>query len=261
MKPNNLLYICFNRPDFVHETLNDLLSIDWDHVLIVSDGWRNEREKSVVIEVRELVKEIVDKFPGKVDIIYREYNYGCRRNIEHALEYFFNRYKQGWVFEDDIRLINKDEFKAFRDNWLEKGHLSLYNPLKVNNGKLIKTKIGHYFIWGWYLNVEKGLSFRDQFNFAKIIAIIKTRGLLKGLRFIYLLVRTYFNKIDTWDSLYTVWSISNNIDLNIVPISLIENLGFDERATHTFELPVLHESTLDGVKDEKAWEEKLKKMI
>ncbi len=261
MKPNNLLFICFNRPDLVSSNLVDLLDFDWDNIVIACDGWRTEEEKKLVIEVRDEVLRLLKNHPGNVHYIFREYNYGCRRNIEHALEFFFKSFKQGWVFEDDIKLTKKEEFGFLRNNWEKRGHLSLYNPLRVNTNKVFETSLAHFFIWGWYLNTDSKLTFRDEFNFKSVLRILRARGILNGSRFLFLYIRTLVNKIDTWDSLYTVWAINKEINLYVVSSSLIENCGFDSRATHTLKGPELHKLWEVGVDDKYIWKRYLKKWL
>jgi hypothetical protein len=262
MKQNNLLYICFNRLDLVQNTLPDLLALGWDNVVVACDGARSDEEKKVVELIRTEIDEIAHVNAQQIEKVYRDHNYGCRRNIEHALEYFFHEYGQGWVFEDDIKLDNLKDFLKLRDEWRAEGHLSLYNPLKVNQDSIFTTQIGHYFIWGWYLNTaDMQLSFRSELSSESFFKSIKYRGFGKGIRFFWLYLRTLINKIDTWDSLYTSWAMDNNVKLHVVPVSLIKNLGFDDRATHTFDSPIEHPQSNVGVKNPKVWENKLKKWL
>jgi hypothetical protein len=261
MKQHNLLYICFNRSDLVKLTFPELVNLGWDNIVIACDGGRTNEEQIEVNKVRREIEVMLEVFSGKVCLIYREYNFGCRRNIEHALEFFFRNYERGWVFEDDIKLKDPRVFKDLRNKWDGKGHLSLYNPIKINTTDIFRTNIGHYFIWGWFLDSNELPSFRSKVEFNSVIRIIKTRGLVKGFRFLFLYVRTLMNNIDTWDSIYTAWAISNRIDLNIVPSSFVENLGFDERATHTFEEPKSHQTSVLGAANVKVWEKTLKRWL
>jgi hypothetical protein len=170
---------------------------------------------------------------SNIEIFHRESNYGCRRNIEHALTYFFSKYKKGWVFEDDIYLENIDEFISLRDTWNAKGHLALFNPFAVREKDPLKVDFGYYVIWGWYLDTQININLSHKFKFIHFLKIIRKRGIYRGLRFCYTYYKTLLNRLDTWDSLYSNWCIQMNVDSYMCPKSLIQNIGFDERATHT----------------------------
>jgi hypothetical protein len=212
-----------------------LLEVKWDNIIIVVDGPRNINESIVINDIIYSLKKILSNNSMNAEFIIRETNYGCRRNIELALEYFFNKFLSGWVFEDDIVLEKHDLFNYYRENFSDLGHLSLYNPVKINSDskKYYKIENGHYFIWGWYLKTSTTLSFKQPIRYTDFLKIIKHRGIRHGLKFSYLVFNTIFFKIDTWDSLYTLWGIRNNVNTFIIPDSIIKNIGFDENATHT----------------------------
>ena len=229
---NNLCYICFNRLDLVKKTLPPLLSIDWDNILIVSDGPRNKEEKVIINKIRLCIKEMVNDLDVNLKFVFRESNMGCRRNIEDGLNTFFSTFSHGWVFEDDILLNNINDFIELRLKNIE-GHISLYNHLPCTNFEMLNVTNGQYFIWGWYLNTEACINFKISPNIYTLIKLIRKRGLYKGFRLFNTFINTLLNKVDTWDSIYRCWAILNEIDNHVVGIPLITNIGFDSRATHT----------------------------
>ncbi len=233
MKCHNLLYICFNRSDLVIKTLSRLLELQWDNIIFYIDGSRNQIEDNEVDLVRKMVFDLTSKANSNIEIFHRETNYGCRRNIENALSYFFKKYNQGWVFEDDILLKDVEIFDSLRNSWSKTGHLALFNPVKINENQPFRTNNGFYLIWGWYLDSKNDININMKFSIKHFVKIIQKRGVLLGLRFCYTYFQTLTNKLDTWDSLYTNWCIQKNIDSYICPESFVENIGFDQRATHT----------------------------
>ncbi len=233
---NNLLYICFNRPDLVSKTLPPLLELDWDNIVILCDGPRNESDRLAIAEIRDFVNEQSNS--KSFQRIFRDTNLGCRRNIEFGLSSFFNTYGEGWVFEDDILLSNVDAFREFRST-RRHGHVSLYNHLPCTNISEITVTNGHYFIWGWYLNTDERLHFKLEPSYKLLLSLIRCKGMYKGARVFFTFVRTLLNSVDTWDSIYRCWAIVNNIENTVTGVSLIENIGFDHRATHTNTITVL----------------------
>jgi len=256
---NNLLYICFNRPDLVESSFTKLLEIEWDNILIVVDSARNEDEINAVKETILLVESLSNNHRSNSKIIIREINYGCRRNIELIVTKFFTEFRSGWVFEDDILLTDIEKFSRLRDYWKVKGHLALYNPVEFNSSEPVKITNGHYFIWGWFLNIEDIPNFRDKISIKLIKNIFKKRGIYDGLKFIFLYVKTLLNIIDTWDSIYTGWCINNDVPTYILGESLIKNIGFDDRATHTLQEPKKIKNIGDW--EEKKWRKYFKKIV
>lgn len=229
---NNLLYICFNRPDLVKKTLPPILSAGWDNITILCDGPRNTSDMEAISQVKKFVLSQISEGDDRFNLVFRKVNMGCRRNIEDGLNFFFKEFGQGWVFEDDILLTRIGEFIELRARNL-KGHVSLYNYLPCSNIDLLHVTNGHFFIWGWYLNNNLPINFKLQPSLYLFFKLIRTRGLYKGVRIFLTYIRTLLNMTDTWDSIYRCWAILNDIDNKAVGISFIENIGFDSRATHT----------------------------
>jgi hypothetical protein len=227
---NNLLYICFNRFDLVQKTLPPLLELDWDNIVILCDGSRNETDQLAIEEIRYFINE---RFASRsLNLVYRMTNMGCRRNIEDGLNFFFREFGVGWVFEDDILLTKPECFKEIRSAQLF-GHVSLYNHVPCLNYNWIPVSNGQYFIWGWYLNVDRPIDFKLVPSFSLLVKLVRIRGFNRGTRLFVTFVRTLLNKVDTWDSIYRCWAIYNDVNNSVVGLSVVQNIGFDERATHT----------------------------
>ena len=255
---NNLLYVCFNRPDLVQKSLKKILEIKWDNILIVIDGGRNDSEKVIVNETINLVYSLTNNLKN-CRIVIRNINYGCRRNLELIIKEFFSEFRKGWVFEDDILLTDIKNFNNLRENWKLKGHLALYNPVEFDFDKPVKINNGHYLIWGWYLDSDTLPNFRNRITFKSLKNIFYKRGLFHGIKFIFLYIKTLLNIIDTWDSIYTAWCIEQNISSYILPEPLIKNIGFDNRATHTLNEPKKTRNI--GAWNEKKWNKIFKTII
>lgn len=227
---NNLLYICFNRFDLVLKTLPPLLELDWDNIVILCDGARNDNDR---LEIKKIGNFIRDHYTSSsLKLVFRLTNMGCRRNIEDGLNFFFREFGEGWVFEDDILLTDPEGFKSIR-SVQRRGHVSLYNHLPCSNFNCIPVTNGQYYIWGWYLNVDHPVNFKLEPSLSLLIKLIRVRGLNKGFRLYVTFIRTLLNKVDTWDSIYRCWAIDKEVSNYVIGSSVVQNIGFDNRATHT----------------------------
>lgn len=233
---NNLLFIAFNRPDLTRISLGTLLEIDWDHIVVYVDGPRTETEKKLVQETADVIRELTHGIKH-IQITERGTNWGCRRNVADAVHHFFATHKKGWVFEDDISITNLGGFINLRARWSKHGHLALYRSRQSTPQEPAATNNGHYPIWGWYLSFAEAPQFSG-LSFIRVVQrAVSTRGLVGGIRFIWVYVKTLLGILDTWDSIYTAWCLCNGVPCYTVTQKIIENLGFDDRATHTKKLP------------------------
>jgi hypothetical protein len=233
---NNLLFIAFNRPDLTRISLGTLLELKWDNIVVYVDGPRTESEKGIVQETVTLIHELTRELK-QVHITERLTNWGCRRNLSDALHQFFSTCGSGWVFEDDISVFNPNALKDLRANWTNQGHLALYGTQPNSSGLPESTNNGHYPIWGWYLSYSSAPQFSG-LPLSKVLQrSISTRGIIGGLRFMWVYVKTLLGILDTWDSIYTAWCLINKVPCYTATQKIIENIGFDDRATHTKKIP------------------------
>ena len=233
---NNLLFIAFNRPDLTRTSLGTLLELEWDNIAVYVDGPRTESEKGIVKETATVIRELTREL-NHVHITERLTNWGCRRNVANAVNQFFSTYGAGWVFEDDIKIFDPNALKDLRANWTKQGHLALYGNQPTSPEVTETTNNGHYPIWGWYLSFARAPQFNGLSIFRVFQRSISTRGIIGGLRFMWVYIKTLLGILDTWDSIYTAWCLSNKVRCYTATQKIIENIGFDDRATHTKKIP------------------------
>ena len=234
---NNLLYICFNRPDLVEKTLPPLMNVGWDNIVVLCDGPRDDADRETISVIQNFLLTNIWSESASLNLVFRKVNMGCRRNIEDGLKTFFKEFGEGWVFEDDVLLTNAKDFIELRSRSV-KGHVSLYNHLPCVNFNNIQVTNGQYFVWGWYLNVEDDINFKLKPSLTLYLKLISVRGLFKGTRLFYTYLRTLLNMVDTWDSIYRCWAVFNDVENYVVGKSYIRNIGFDSRATHTSHIAI-----------------------
>lgn len=96
-----ILIIHFNRPASTRRQLDALAHVRPTRLWILCDGAREGRheERELVAEVRSML----DVIPWDCEVrrIYRERNYGLKRNIHEGITEFLNACGCGIILEDD----------------------------------------------------------------------------------------------------------------------------------------------------------------
>ena len=243
-----VLLLTFNRPDTTQKVLNAIRNARPKHLYISSDGDRKEKlgDKEKVQSVRELIKEQID-WPCEIKTLYRDKNLGCRFAVTTAIDWFFENESEGIILEDDC--VPDPSFFRYADDLLSSyRHDQRVMSISGHNYNLdCQTKTDSYFFsryhnsWGW-ATWKRAWQYYDgeMTNWP----ILRESNLLLNLgdgslsfkRFwTSIFDRTYLNKIDgVWDYrwLFSCWIQSG---MSILPTqSLIENIGFGEDSTHTF---------------------------
>lgn len=240
-----LLFMVFNRPEKTARVFEVISKMKPSKLYVACDGPREEiaDDKEKVLKTREIVTTI--NWPCEIKTLFSEYNLGCRKGCEKALNWFFENEEKGIILEDDC-LPHKDFF-SFCENLLEyysdNEKVSFISGNNFQNGKLRGTA-SYYFskylhLWGWatwkrswkkYYNED--MSFWPEWSksghFKKIM---HDKTELKYWKNIFNIA--YENKIDTWD-----YPLLSNMfykgALTAIPnVNLVTNIGFDSEATHT----------------------------
>lgn len=155
MIPSPIVLFVYNRPWHTRQTVEALKKnelADKSELFIFSDGWKNDQDKTKVLEVREYLKTI-DGFK-KVHIIERERNYGLADNIIDGVTKIVNEYGKIIVLEDDI--VASPYFLKFMNEALEryKDEERVFGvtgyTLPIQKKGLPSTYFLRFFAcWGW----------------------------------------------------------------------------------------------------------------
>ena len=242
-----ILIIAWKRPKQTKELIKKVKEINPYKLYIACDGPKNENpiEDNKVSETRELLLKSFEEVSLKKYLL-SEINQGCKVGVSNAINWLFEHETEGIILEDDciphLDFFNfcQEMLKTFRNDkrvWSITGH-NQQNNIKRGNGTYYFSKYPRS--WGWATWKRSWSNYdRDISDWPSI----KAKGLLKKkfknkseLNFwektldnIY-----YHNSPNTWDYQWTLYSFLNS-GLTIVPNrNLINNIGFDEDATHTF---------------------------
>jgi len=111
MMDTPVLFLIFNRPEPTEKIWDLLRKIRPATLRIAADGPREGRADDFrnCAETRRIVQRI----DWKCDVKYRflEKNYGCRRAVSSAIDWFFSEFEEGIILEDDC--LPHREFFSF----------------------------------------------------------------------------------------------------------------------------------------------------
>lgn len=239
--------IFFNRPEKLKKSLNAIAKVEPERIYFISDGSRFPEETSLVKECRKAAEDSVC-WPCEIIKIYSDTNLGCKYNVYNGISEVFKIEKTAIIIEDDI--IPSIDFFRFMDLMIDRYsddenicQISGYNGL----AGLYYSKMPYMLsmfpsIWGWAtwsskwnrMDIEMNEWKQNRYKSIKNRKCISRKTLSVMARDWDLVAYQDFN---TWDYQWKYARISNGW-CGIVPsTNLIENIGFDEEATHTKCLP------------------------
>ena len=234
MKFTPTLLLVYNRPKTTKKLINALSHIKPRKIFVSSDGPKNNEDKILCDEVKDIISKINWKCIVKKK--YNKKNLGCKESVSQALNWFFKINKFGIILEDDC-IPNKDFFN-FSDIMLKK----YYNNGKIgaitgNNflKKKIKIKNKYFYskyanCWGWatwrsrWKLYEKKISFWPKFKKTKKWEnFFASKEEKTYWEFIF--DKAYKNQDDSWAYPWTL-SLWKNDKLTVTPSkNLVKNIG------------------------------------
>lgn len=237
-----ILFLIFNRPDLTQSVFNRIRELRPKHLYVAADGFRPGKPGEALHcqEARQVTEQI--DWDCSVHRLYRSENLGCKNAVSSAITWFFEQVEMGIILEDDC--LPNSSFFAFAEQMLHK-YATDERVAVISAGNFQKGcergNASYYFsryahIWGWAtwrrvwrqydVNLTEWPSTRR-----KIADWVITKGTANFFAARY--DDTKSGKLDTWDYQLT-HALFSHRQLTIIPkTNLVENLGFDERATHT----------------------------
>lgn len=241
-----VLFLVFNRLDTTKQVFEAIRQARPPRLYVAADGAREnkEGEDAKAQAVREYIMQNIN-WECEVKTLFRKTNFGCKMAVSGAIDWFFENEEMGIILEDDC--LPSQSFFWFCEELLERYKDD--NRIFLISGYNKQTKwqkdLNDYFfsqlggIWGWaswrrawnhydinMLDIDK---FIQANNFEKLLGTklgkIRQKTIYESI---------IVNKMNTWDYQWA-YARHKNSGLACVPsVSLIENIGFGEDATHTF---------------------------
>ena len=244
-----LLIIGFNRPDHMRVLIERLREIEPQNIYVAIDGPRRDRpgEREKVERCRNLVDEI--DWGADVQTLFQEDNLGCGLGVSTAISWFFDHEERGIILEDDIipdpsffpyctELLDRYEFDQ-RVFAISGCNFVPPEAITRPNDPYRFSQVPH--IWGWATWRRSWM--KHQLDIADWRSRLPLRLLLHRVHrsvpaFAYwagifsVLGR---GEVDTWDGQLVLASMVSGQWTATSNRNLIQNIGFDKLATHTFE--------------------------
>ena len=240
-----VLLLIFNRPAVTKAMFDSVRSIRPKYLYVAADGPRKDREgeKELCEKTRSVITDNID-WDCNVKTLFRTENAGLKKNVNEALDWFFENEEKGIILEDDI--VGSQAFFRFCEVNLEYYKNDSRVMLITGFNHLSEWQNGQadYFfsktgaIWGWATwkrAWEKNR--RDPADWAEakkrnvLNDILQNEEMLKFRNRIF--ERTFNGEVNSWAYIWTFYRFINS-GLSIVPAkNLIKNIGFGEEATHT----------------------------
>ncbi|MDD3877909.1 MAG: nucleotide-diphospho-sugar transferase [Bacteroidales bacterium] len=240
-----ILFNVFVRLDSTKKVFERIREIKPRHFFIAADGPRQGHisDTENCEKVRKYILDNID-WDCKVETLFREKNLGCGLAPFEATTWFFKNVEEGIILEDDcvpsigFFIYCKELLEKYRhnNNIFVIGGSNFQNK-KRGNASYYFSAYGH--IWGWAtwrrawekcnynLNPSDEQSFKAALN--KYFSTNKEKDYWMGV--FNTMKNHHLN--DIWDYQWTVSQWLNSA-INITPnLNLIQNVGFDENATHT----------------------------
>lgn len=247
MKLAPICIFVFNRPFHTKKMLEALLlnnEIHDSQVYIFCDNYKNGASNSLIRQVNE-VRNLVNSYKNelKIEIIFRDENFGLSRNIISGVSYVLEKHEQIIVLEDDL-IVSKGFLKYMNEalelyrNDLQVGCIHAWNE-DVDMSKYCETT---FFLsgadcWGWATWKRAWELFNPNGNdlLKQIISndlkyFFNRRG---RIDYIKMLEDQIIGKNNSWAIRWHA-SIFLNKMYCLYPVkSLIRNIGLDGSGTHS----------------------------
>lgn len=244
-----VVYIFFNRPDIVQRTFPTIRAQRPTKLYLVADGPRATKptDQQRCAETRANVEAMLD-WECEVVRDYSDVNLGSGRRIASALTAALARFGEAIIIEDDV-LPNPDFFRfcaemlaRYRDVPEVHG-ISGYNPIGqyLPQQRKAVPALTH-ITWGWATWNRAWQSYRSNLEGWDDPAVkAAVRQYVRDPLYFFELTRAFQvvkdRKVDTWDYQWIYTMLYERRHAIVSSVNLVENLGFQLDATHTFDVP------------------------
>lgn len=238
-----ILFLIFNRPDTTTLVFEQIKKVRPTHLYVAADGPRkgNLSDEIKCVNTRKVIDGVA--WDCEVKTLFRDENLGCGKAVSQAINWFFEHVEEGIILEDDtLPDISFFEYcqsllNEYRNNESVM-HISGCYFLKKYE-VLAKSSPGYFFtkhihVWGWatWRRAWKHYDFSRKNIADQKNNLEKYYGSYANFwNEIY--SQVFDGKIDTWDYQW-MYAIFSQKGIAINPThNLVQNIGFNEEATHT----------------------------
>ncbi len=243
-----ILVIAFNRPDHLSVLIDRLREVRPTKIYLAVDGPREgkEGEAEKIAECQQMVNDI--DWECEVTTNFQELNLGCGLGVSTAITWFFENEEHGIILEDDI--IPDPSFFSFCEELLAR-HQNDPQVFAISGCNFvppehIETQGAYRFsrvphIWGWATWRDRWAQYSLDINgWRQELPVIKLweksgRSIPAAVYWAGTFGLLARKEVDTWDGQLVYMCMKTGMLTATSNTNLIENIGFNEQATHTVE--------------------------
>ncbi len=241
-----ILLIAWRRPGKTIKVIEKIKEIKARKIYVACDGFISDDKINniKVQETREIIKNSIN-WECELKKLFSDSNQGCKKGVSNAINWFFKNEKEGIILEDDC--LPHLDFFYFCEEMLRKYRFddriwsitgqNIQNNIWRGDSTYYFSKYSH--CWGWaswrrcWEKYDRDIQNWPKFKKSKLLNNFFERKIERKYWENIFDNLYYKSKPDTWDYQWTLTCLINS-GLTIIPNqNLIENIGFDNEATHT----------------------------
>lgn len=239
----SVLIIGYRRSINIELLIRTCINNNINKIYIALDNVINKGKDSQAIQdhldCRKIIETAMQSNPGLIEFAIQERNVGCAVGVLSACNWFFSEVNYGIVLEDDC-IPSSDFFKFVVDQFYNleanaNAWLICGTQLVTYDQNLQGAYISKYALtWGWATTSTKWVEM-----YRAITAKNNTpRSLSQVINpensyWFYGALRAELGYVDVWDTVLLHRMIQDE-KMSILPYqNLVQNIGFDDVATHT----------------------------
>ena len=245
-----LLLLAFNRPEHFIRLIDHLRPVAPSRIYIAVDGPRtgHPTDAERVQATRDAIG-LID-WPAEIHTLIREENLGCGLGVSSAISWFFSQVERGIILEDDI--LPRPTFFEFCTELLDRhaddeevfgiSGCNFVPPEFISDpGPYRFSRIPH--IWGWaswrrawepYSLDISGWQQRLSLRQLWALSGHSVGGTVFWKSIFDLMAR---GQVDTWDMQVVYMCMERGMMTATSNVNLVDNVGWGDAATHTFDRP------------------------
>jgi len=230
------LILAFRRKSGVERTIIKSAQNGISHIYLAIDGPVNSADTEVQREIVNAARQICSTFEIELSLLLRKKNLGLAVAVLSALEWFFAKENEGYVFEDDLDI--SDEFFKFckigKSALFQNGRALLIsgNQFLETSDRNIASVCSYPLIWGWYSTSNKWRIIKeltlDSSKKTKVRLSPKVVGFWNMGAW-----KARSRQIDSWAVPFAQNFHKQGYLSILPPRNLVSNIGMDEFAAHT----------------------------
>lgn len=236
-EPIPVVVFIFNRPDFASLQADFLRKISTRRVFVVSDGWRTNAEKTLVVQARNNLSSVEERH--QVEWICSRRNLGLELRFFTALDFVAEKVERFIVIEDDC--LVSETFVEFAErvtdsyrNEARLGIVSAHNPAPSSDRYGLRIIAGTFpRIWGWATHSSVWKNFRNARESHSIDLPPVIRRIPFTSRIMFSALWKKREQIKSWDIAFVGYLLGAGLVSICASGNLVRNVGLEGGGTNS----------------------------